>query len=279
MALPGHFDEDALRELELWPYLSLGANIAVAGRDAAPPATPVRAVSPAVPETAAAPAPAPRTRAPGPATGIRREPAAASVAPVAAVEDPQRAARIAAMDWEQLSAAAAACDACGLCKQRRQAVFGVGALDAPWLLVGEGPGAEEDQQGDPFVGQAGKLLDAMLAAAGLLRGREVYIANVVKCRPPGNRTPTADEATACAPFLDRQIELIKPRLIVALGKTAVTRLTGSEASMASLRGRLHDYRGIPVIATYHPAYLLRNLPDKLKAWEDLMLARQTFAGL
>jgi DNA polymerase len=190
----------------------------------------------------------------------------------------QHAARIATMNWDELKTAAAGCRACVLCKQRKQAVFGVGATDAPWLFVGEGPGADEDQQGEPFVGQAGKLLDAMLAAAGLQRGREVYIANVVKCRPPGNRTPSLDEGQACAPFLDRQIDLIKPRLIVALGKTAATRLTASEASMASLRGKRHEYRGIPVVATYHPAYLLRNLPDKVKAWEDLLFARRILAG-
>lgn len=187
--------------------------------------------------------------------------------------DPARAARIATMDWAELEAETAACSACGLCKQRKQAVFGAGAASAPWLFVGEGPGAEEDEQGEPFVGQAGKLLDAMLAAAGLQRGREVYIANVVKCRPPGNRTPTLDEAAACAPLLDRQIELIQPKLIVALGKTAVVRLTGSDASMASMRGSLHRYGEIPMVATYHPAYLLRSLTEKLKAWEDMMLAR------
>ena len=191
--------------------------------------------------------------------------------------DPARAARIATMDWAELEAETAACSACGLCKQRKQAVFGVGAASAPWLFVGEGPGAEEDEQGEPFVGQAGKLLDAMLAAAGLQRGREVYIANVVKCRPPGNRTPTLDEAAACAPLLDRQIELIQPKLIVALGKTAVMRLTGSDASMASMRGSLHRYRDTPVVATYHPAYLLRSLTEKLKAWEDIMLARHEMA--
>ena len=191
--------------------------------------------------------------------------------------DPARAARIATMGWAELEAETAACSACGLCKQRKQAVFGVGAASAPWLFVGEGPGAEEDEQGEPFVGQAGKLLDAMLAAAGLQRGREVYIANVVKCRPPGNRTPTMDEAAACAPLLDRQIELIQPKLIVALGKTAVMRLTGSDASMASMRGSLHRYRDTPVVATYHPAYLLRSLTEKLKAWEDIMLARHEMA--
>ncbi len=202
-------------------------------------------------------------------------PLAVQTAPI----DPARVARIATLDFAGLVAEAASCTACGLCKQRKQAVVGVGARDAPWLFVGEGPGAEEDQQGEPFVGQAGGLLDAMLQAAGLARGREVYIANVVKCRPPGNRTPTVDEAAACAPFLDRQIDLIKPKLIVALGKTAVTRLTGSDASMASLRGQSLEYRGIPVIATYHPAYLLRNLPEKLKAWEDLIFARQKMAAL
>lgn len=193
------------------------------------------------------------------------------------VIDPERAARIATLDVQALAQEAAGCQACGLCKQRKQAVVGVGAANAPWLFVGEGPGADEDEQGEPFVGQAGKLLDAMLTAAGLARGREVYIANVVKCRPPGNRTPTTEEAAACAPFLDRQIDLIQPKLIVALGKTAVTRLTGSEASMASLRGQVFRYRDIPVVATYHPAYLLRNMPDKLKAWEDLAFAKKEFA--
>jgi uracil-DNA glycosylase len=127
---------------------------------------------------------------------------------------------VASMGWDALREAVRSCTACGLCRQRKQAVFGVGAQAGPWLFVGEGPGADEDELGEPFVGQAGRLLDSMLAAIGIKRGREVYIANVVKCRPPGNRTPAAEEALACAPFLDRQIELIGPRLIVALGKTA-----------------------------------------------------------
>jgi DNA polymerase len=180
--------------------------------------------------------------------------------------------------WDELRAQVAACTKCGLCQQRKQAVFGVGCETGPWLFVGEGPGADEDQQGEPFVGQAGKLLDSMLAAIGCARGREVYIANVVKCRPPGNRTPTHEEAAACAPYLDRQIELIGPKLIVALGKTAATRLLATEASLASLRGRVHRYRDIPVIVTYHPAYLLRSLPEKAKAWEDLVFARRTLAA-
>ena len=182
---------------------------------------------------------------------------------------------VASMGWEELREAVRACVACGLCKQRKQAVFGVGSESGPWLFVGEGPGADEDELGEPFVGQAGRLLDSMLAAIGLARGRDAYIANVVKCRPPGNRTPTLDEAAACAAFLDRQIELIRPRLIVALGKTAASRLLQTEASLGSLRGRVHEYRGTPLVVTYHPAYLLRSLPEKAKAWEDLLFARRT----
>jgi DNA polymerase len=201
-----------------------------------------------------------------PTVASRAAPRAAAAAPVSAV---------AGLDWTALREAVRTCTACGLCKQRKQAVFGVGSESAEWLFVGEGPGAEEDEQGDPFVGQAGKLLDSMLAAIGIKRGREVYIANVVKCRPPGNRTPTLDEAQACAAFLDRQIDLIAPKIIVALGKTAATRLLGTEASLASLRRKVHRYRGIPVVVTYHPAYLLRTLPEKAKAWEDLLFARRT----
>ena len=185
---------------------------------------------------------------------------------------------VASMGWDVLRDTVRVCTACGLCKQRKQAVFGVGNESAPWLFVGEGPGADEDEQGDPFVGQAGKLLDSMLAAIGIARGREAYIANVVKCRPPGNRTPTGEEAQACAPYLDRQIELIKPRLIVALGKSAAMRLLGSDASLASQRGKVHDYKGAPLVVTYHPAYLLRSLPEKAKAWEDLLFARRTLAS-
>lgn len=197
----------------------------------------------------------------------------------AVAPSPELAARLAPhATWDELRQIVADCRACGLCKQRRQAVFGVGAQDAPWLFVGEGPGADEDEQGEPFVGQAGKLLDSMLAAIGCQRGREAYIANVVKCRPPGNRTPQPDEVAACAPFLDRQVELVRPKLIVALGSTAARRLLGVESSIASLRGRVHRYKDIPVVVTYHPAYLLRTLPDKAKAWEDLLFARATLAA-
>ena len=190
-----------------------------------------------------------------------------------------RAARILRMDWPELKAAVSGCQACGLRKTCTQTVFGVGDEQADWLLVGEAPGAEEDARGEPFVGQAGRLLDNMLAAIGLARGKNVYICNVLKCRPPGNRNPEPFEVSQCAPHLLRQLELIKPKLILAMGRFAVQALLNTEASIASLRGRLHRYQGVPLVVTYHPAYLLRNLPDKAKAWEDLCFARRSIAAL
>lgn len=190
-----------------------------------------------------------------------------------------RAAQIARMDWSELRPAVAACTACGLRKTCTQTVLGVGDEQADWLLVGEAPGAEEDARGEPFVGQAGKLLDGMLAGIGLKRGTNVYIANVLKCRPPGNRNPAPAEVAQCSPFLARQVELIHPRLILAMGRFACQTLLGTDASIASLRGRLHRYQGVPLIVTYHPAYLLRNLPDKAKSWEDLCFARRSMEGL
>ncbi|MDP3032301.1 MAG: uracil-DNA glycosylase [Rhodocyclaceae bacterium] len=190
-----------------------------------------------------------------------------------------RTAAIAAMGWEELQQAVADCQACELCKTRKQAVLGVGDQDADWLFVGEGPGAEEDERGEPFVGKAGKLLDNMLAAIDLQRGQQVYIANAVKCRPPDNRTPEPGETAACWPFLARQIELIQPKLIVTLGKPAAQTLLQQEVKIADARGRVHDFAGMPLIVTYHPAYLLRNLPDKAKAWEDLCFMRQTMRAL
>jgi len=190
-----------------------------------------------------------------------------------------RAARILRMDWPALKTAVAACQACGLRKTCTQTVFGVGDEQADWLLVGEAPGAEEDARGEPFVGQAGRLLDNMLAAIGLARGENVYICNVLKCRPPGNRNPDPFEVAQCTPHLLRQLELIRPKLILAMGRFAVQALLNTEASIASLRGRLHRYQGVPLIVTYHPAYLLRSLPDKAKAWEDLCFARRSIAAL
>jgi len=181
--------------------------------------------------------------------------------------------------WIELKKAVPACTACGLHKGRTQTVFGVGDEQADWLLVGEAPGAEEDRLGDPFVGQAGKLLDNMLAAIGLARDDNVYICNVLKCRPPGNRNPAPDEVAKCTPFLLRQIELIQPKLVVAMGRFAAQTLLNTDASIASLRGRVHQYAGRPLIVTYHPAYLLRNLPDKSKAWADLLFARKTMSAL
>jgi uracil-DNA glycosylase len=217
---------------------------------------------------------------------VRRDAIDALETPLAEVEQelspPQsppaagdRAEDIRKMNWLQLRAAVAECRACPLHEKRKQAVLGVGDEHADWLFVGEGPGAEEDARGEPFVGQAGKLLDNMLAAIALQRGQGVYIANVVKCRPPGNRTPEPAEAHACEPYLSRQIELIQPKLIVALGKVAANNLLQTDATLGSLRGRVHDFRGTPLIVTYHPAYLLRNLADKAKAWEDLCFAVET----
>jgi DNA polymerase len=181
--------------------------------------------------------------------------------------------------WIELKQAVPACTACGLHASRTQTVFGVGDEKADWLLVGEAPGAEEDRLGEPFVGQAGRLLDNMLAAIGLARGDNVYICNVLKCRPPGNRNPEPDEVAKCTPFLLRQVELIGPKLIVAMGRFAAQTLLNTDASIASLRGRVHRYAGRPLIVTYHPAYLLRNLPDKSKAWADLVFAKRTMTSL
>ena len=186
-----------------------------------------------------------------------------------------RDARIAELAFDALHEDIAACVACGLCRTRRRTVPGVGTVPAQWMFVGEAPGADEDAQGEPFVGAAGQLLDNMLAALGLSRSEDVFIANVLKCRPPGNRAPEPLEAAACRPYLDRQIELVSPRLLIALGKSAACTLLGVEASVASLRNRVHRYRGTPLIVTYHPAYLLRTPGDKAKAWEDLLFARRT----
>jgi len=186
---------------------------------------------------------------------------------------------VADLGWPELKAMVRDCTACKLRAGCTQTVFGVGDEQADWLFVGEGPGADEDAQGEPFVGQAGKLLDNMLAAIQLKRGHSVYITNIVKCRPPGDRTPHADEIRQCLPYLERQIALIQPKLIVALGKAAATALLGKEAALDSLRGQLHDYRSIPLIVTYHPAYLLRAPLEKAKAWQDLCLAVETMRGL
>ena len=188
-----------------------------------------------------------------------------------------REEQISKMGWDELKATVKACTACPLRAGCTQTVFGVGDESADWLLVGEAPGAEEDRVGEPFVGQAGRLLDNMLSALELRRGENVYIANVLKCRPPGNRNPEPAEVAACAPHLLRQIALIRPKLIVAMGRFAAQTLLNTEATIGSLRGTVHQYHGVPLVVTYHPAYLLRSLPDKAKAWADLVFARNTIA--
>lgn len=183
------------------------------------------------------------------------------------------------MNWQELKHEVMYCTACDLCQSRTQTVFGVGDENADWLYVGEGPGEKEDAIGEPFVGPAGKLLDNMLIALGLQRGHQVYITNVVKCRPPNNKNPETNETKQCEPYLARQIELIKPKIIIALGKVAAHNLLECDETISSLRGKLHNYSGIPLIVTYHPAYLLRSLQDKAKTWEDLCLAKATIQSL
>jgi uracil-DNA glycosylase len=270
-------DEAVLRELNLYPLWKLRKQAAAPPETAAPQDS-VRA---AEPETAVA------------------EPAAPAAAK-------NREQVIGELGWSELKAMVRDCTACKLRAGCTQTVFGVGDEKADWLFVGEGPGADEDALGEPFVGQAGKLLDNMLMSIKLKRGRNAYIANIVKCRPPNNRTPEADEIATCMPYLQRQIALIKPKIIVALGKTAATSLLGRDATLGSLRGKLHDYRApatgaeethgdessrlwplpetasphrvgaaTPLIVTYHPAYLLRTPMDKAKAWADLCLAVET----
>ncbi len=188
-----------------------------------------------------------------------------------------RPAGVETMDWPALREAVAGCQACKLCNGRRNTVFGVGDEQADWLVVGEAPGENEDLQGEPFVGQAGKLLDNMLKSIGLDRHNKVFIANVLKCRPPGNRNPEPAEVAQCEHFLRRQVELLRPKMILAMGRFAVQALLQSQEPIGKLRGRLHQYHGVPVVVTYHPAYLLRTLPDKAKAWADLCLAVQTMS--
>jgi DNA polymerase len=188
------------------------------------------------------------------------------------------APREAAHDWPQLRERVAACTRCGLSATRTQTVFGVGNLQAEWLVVGEAPGAEEDRQGEPFVGRAGQLLNAMLRAIGLKR-EQVYIANVLKCRPPQNRDPVAAETMECLPFLDRQIALLRPKIMLVVGRIAAQNLLRTDAKLGALRQQVHSFgaSGVPLVVTYHPAYLLRSPAEKRKAWEDLKFAREVFA--
>lgn len=243
-------DEQVLRELNLYPlWVRRGMPVQ---EDAVP--APVAIETPEV---------LPEVKAEAP---VVKMPSVADIHDTASIPD------VSSLDWTALKEKVRACDACKLRASCTQTVFGVGDEQADWLFVGEGPGAEEDVQGEPFVGQAGKLLDNMLFSIGLKRGDNVYIANVVKCQPPEDRKPEAAEIKTCLPYLKQQISLIKPKLIVALGKTAATALLGRDATLGSLRGTTHDFHGTPLLVTYHPAYLLRSPAEKAKAWQDLKSA-------
>jgi len=184
------------------------------------------------------------------------------------------------LDWSALRERVAACTRCDLHSTRTQTVFGVGSPTARWMFIGEAPGAEEDRQGEPFVGRAGQLLTSMLKALGFAR-EDVYITNVLKCRPPGNRDPRPEEARCCRDYLERQIELVAPTLIVAIGRIAAQNLLGTDLPLAKLRGTVHALGPgrRPVVVTYHPAYLLRSPGEKRKAWQDLLLARGIFSRI
>ncbi|MDP3136107.1 MAG: uracil-DNA glycosylase [Burkholderiaceae bacterium] len=240
-----------------------------------------------VPQALAAAARTPAPAGAASAAPVGRRPSAADAAagtrPGATLQP--RPSGIETMDWDSLQAAVAGCFACKLCTSRKNTVFGVGQPpaapgDAPrvdWLVVGEAPGENEDLRGEPFVGQAGKLLDKMLQAIGQERRRNVYIANALKCRPPGNRNPEPEELAQCEPYLRRQVELLRPRVILAMGRFAVQALLASTEPIGRLRGRVHHYQGVPLVVTYHPAYLLRSPGEKAKAWADLCLAMEAVA--
>jgi DNA polymerase len=219
---------------------------------------------------------APRGATAAQALHIDRASGPASAASETAAANPA----VAGLDWEPLAAMVSGCTRCALCQTRTKTVFGTGDRRARWMFIGEAPGADEDRQGEPFVGRAGQLLTSMIRAIGLRR-EDVYIANVVKCRPPGNRDPRPEEVAQCRGYLERQIELVEPAIVVAVGRIAAQNLLATEAPLARLRGRLHALgaRGWPVVVTYHPAYLLRSPGEKRKVWHDLLFARQQLAGL
>ena len=273
-----------------------------AGTAAVPRPAADSAVSAPIEARATSPAPTSASSTRPPASSTRGAPASAPP-PATAIALTPRPEGVDQMDWATLQATVAGCRACALCATRTQTVFGVGAATAGWMVVGEAPGEQEDRRGEPFVGQAGKLLDQMLAALGLTREgpfatdseaasagaagasgpkhlkNDVYIANVLKCRPPANRNPLPDEIAQCEPYLRRQVALVQPRIILAMGRFAVQSLLQTTEPIGRLRGRVHHYQGVPVIVTYHPAYLLRALPEKAKAWADLCLAVEVLRGM
>ena len=268
--------------VKVWAPKPLTAPVPVADAPPASVAVAVPVPRAAAPVSVAPPARAPAPASPAPAreTAPRAAPPASPVAsPVAALGP--RPDGIDRMDWPALQAAVAGCEACALCRSRKHTVFGVGDTQADWMIVGEAPGENEDLQGEPFVGVAGQLLDNMLRAIGRSRSgsgaQATYIANVLKCRPPANRNPQPEEVAQCEPYLARQVALVRPRIILAMGRFAVQSLLKTEEPIGRLRGRVHRYEGVPVVVTYHPAYLLRTPADKAKAWADLCLALETAA--
>jgi len=281
-----------LREMGVppfWPVEPEAAAVAaVAAPAAAPRVAPVMAPvtsPPTAPPTApqgmavvARPAPAAPPR-PAPAVSAKAEPPGAAELVLG-----PRPTGVDTMDWATLRDTVSGCQACGLCQSRKQTVFGTGHPQARWMLVGEAPGEQEDREGEPFVGRAGQLLDRMLAAVGLTRSeappeQQVYIANVLKCRPPANRNPLPQEVAQCEPFLLRQMALVQPDLILAMGRFAVQSLLKTSEPIGKLRGRVHEVQGVPVVVTYHPAYLLRNPADKALVWDDLCRARELQLGI
>lgn len=242
-----------------------------------PVTTPARATETPQPAVSVAEQAPPRP-APVPAPSRAASPTKRATPPAEVALGP-RPAGIETMDWPALRAAVAGCQACSLSQSRTQTVFGVGHIEADWMIVGEAPGEQEDKQGEPFVGRAGELLDRMLEAVGLTRAdapatQQVFIANVLKCRPPANRNPLPPEVAQCEPYLLRQMALVQPRVVLAMGRFAVQSLLKSSEPLGKLRGRVHQVQGVPVIVTYHPAYLLRSPADKALAWDDLCLARE-----
>lgn len=271
-----------LREMGLPPFWPVEAGpVEVAS---APDAQPV-AAHVALPEhiQAAVSDPASRAMAPSAPAPARAAPPRAPVPAAAVSADDQarvpRPAGVESMDWPALRETVGSCQACALCDSRQQTVFGVGNIEADWMIVGEAPGEEEDRRGEPFVGKAGQLLDRMLDALDLTRAeapaaKQVYIANVLKCRPPANRNPLPAEVAQCEPYLLRQMALVRPKVVVAMGRFAAQSLLKSTDAIGRLRGKVHHVDGIPVVVTYHPAYLLRNPADKGLVWDDLCLARE-----
>ncbi|MEJ7930394.1 uracil-DNA glycosylase [Ramlibacter sp. AN1015] len=217
-------------------------------------------------------------QAPAVAPACSADTAGGAPAPAEAEAATVGTASLAQLDWSGLEQAVAGCRACGLCEGRRKVVFGAGDRTADWLVVGDAPDEREDLLGEPFAGNDGVLLDNMLAALGVSRERGAYLTNVLKCRPPGNRMPEPAEVAACEPFLRRQVELLQPKVILAMGRFAPQVLAGSAEPLGRLRGQVHRYAGIPVVTTYHPSYLLRNLPDKARSWSDLCLAYSVVPG-